>query len=214
MSPNIKIVNYTKEDYEEVIHLFKSDCYEHISYGIRQGWKKPRVAMFLSTSFPLIPISIKYAIICLILLWFFHAYCVYWRIYYSYNSFHMSTDMQDRELQFWTTPPNGYLLAKMNDTVVGMVSFQHIDEQTAELNRMSVGVQYRRLGIGKMLTKELIQLLKKQGYKKVVLTTTSFQVDSHRFYENLGFAHTRNIYLGFPDNCSGVYVLEYIYNLV
>ena len=138
------------------------------------------------------------------------------RIFYGYNSFHMSTDMKDIELQFWTTPPNAYLLAKVNDTVVGMVSFQHIDEQTAELNRLSVDIQYRRLGIAKMLTENLIQLVRKQGYRKVVATTTSNQVGAHRFYENLGFANTRIIYFGsfMSDYLSGMHVLEYIYNVV
>ena len=215
MLPNIKIVNYTKEDYEEVVSIFKNGCYERISYSLRHGWKKPKVALFLSTSFLLIPISIKSAIICLILLWSLHAYSIY-RIFYGYNSFHMSTDMKDIELQFWTTPPNAYLLAKVNDTVVGMVSFQHIDEQTAELNRLSVDIQYRRLGIAKMLTENLIQLVRKQGYRKVVATTTSNQVGAHRFYENLGFANTRIIYFGsfMSDYLSGMHVLEYIYNVV
>ena len=215
MSPNIKIVNYTKEDYEEVVSIFKNGCYERISYSLRHGWKKPKVALFLSTSFLLIPISIKSAIICLILLWSLHAYSIY-RIFYGYNSFHMSTDMKDIELQFWTTPPNAYLLAKVNDTVVGMVSFQHIDEQTAELNRLSVDIQYRRLGIAKMLTENLIQLVRKQGYRKVVATTTSNQVGAHRFYENLGFKNTRIIYFGsfMSDYLSGMHVLEYIYNVV
>ena len=215
MSPNIKIVNYTKEDYEEVVSIFKNGCYERISYSLRHGWKKPKVALFLSTSFLLIPISIKSAIICLILLWSLHAYSIY-RIFYGYNSFHMSTDMKDIELQFWTTPPNAYLLAKVNDTVVGMVSFQHINEQTAELNRLSVDIQYRRLGIAKMLTENLIQLVRKQGYRKVVATTTSNQVGAHRFYENLGFANTRIIYFGsfMSDYLSGMHVLEYIYNVV
>ena len=215
MSSNIKIVNYTKEDYEEVVSIFKNGCYERISYSLRHGWKKPKVALFLSTSFLLIPISIKSAIICLILLWSLHAYSIY-RIFYGYNSFHMSTDMKDIELQFWTTPPNAYLLAKVNDTVVGMVSFQHIDEQTAELNRLSVDIQYRRLGIAKMLTENLIQLVRKQGYRKVVATTTSNQVGAHRFYENLGFANTRIIYFGsfMSDYLSGMHVLEYIYNVV
>ena len=128
----------------------------------------------------------------------------------------MSTDMKDIELQFWTTPPNAYLLAKVNDTVVGMVSFQHIDEQTVELNRLSVDIQYRRLGIAKMLTENLIQLVRKQGYRKVVATTTSNQVGAHRFYENLGFANTRIIYFGsfMSDYLSGMHVLEYIYNVV
>ena len=215
MSSNIKIVNYTKEDYEEVVSIFKNGCYERISYSLRHGWKKPKVALFLSTSFLLIPISIKSAIMCLILLWSLHAYSIY-RIFYGYNSFHMSTDMKDRELQFWTTPPNAYLLAKVNDTVVGMVSFQHIDEQTVELNRLSVDIQYRRLGIAKMLTENLIQLVRKQGYRKVVATTTSNQVGAHRFYENLGFANTRIIYFGsfMSDYLSGMHVLEYIYNVV
>ena len=128
----------------------------------------------------------------------------------------MNTDMKDRELKFWTTPPNAYLLAKVNDTVVGMVSFQHIDEQTVELNRLSVDIQYRRLGIAKMLTENLIQLVRKQGYRKVVATTTSNQVGAHRFYENLGFANTRIIYFGsfMSDYLSGMHVLEYIYNVV
>ena len=117
MSPNIKIVNYTKEDYEEVVSIFKNGCYERISYSLRHGWKKPKVALFLSTSFLLIPISIKSAIICLILLWSLHAYSIY-RIFYGYNSFHMSTDMKNRVRRFWTTPSNAYPLAKVSLFIV------------------------------------------------------------------------------------------------
>ena len=122
--------------------------------------------------------------------------------------------MKDRELTFWTTPPNAFLLAKIDEKVIGMVSFQHQDDQTAELNRMSVHTQFRRLGIAKILTEELVEMLRDRGYKRVIASTTINQVGAHRLYENLGFRHNRDISLGsLFSYLSGVYVLEYVYDL-
>ena len=80
---------------------------------------------------------------------------------------------------------------------------------------MSLHSDFRRLGIAKTLTEELMKMLKNRGYKSVIASTTCNQVDAHRFYEKLGFRHNKDILLGsfLSDYCSGVYVLEYIYDL-
>ena len=51
---------------------------------------------------------------------------------------HLNTDLQDKEMKFWTTPPHFLLVATLEDQVVGMVSIQTKSENTSELNRLSV----------------------------------------------------------------------------
>ena len=211
---SIKIVNYATEDYDEVLPIFKSGAYSPITHAIKNNWKRPRVALFLSSALLLIPFSVKYAIMCLLLFWCFHAYCVCRR----YDEFYdrcLRTDIKDRQLKFWTTLPNMYFLAKIGGKVVGMVAAQHKDEYRAKLTRMYVDENFRRLGIAKMLTEYLIQILKKRGYKNAIAVTTSPQVGAHRFYETFGFKHSRDFKIGtfLADYFTGVYLIEYIYDL-
>ena len=65
--------------------------------------------------------------------------------------------------------------------------FKIPDEKDCELRRMSVHPDYRRLGIGKMLLIQLKTYAKEQGFKRVVLTTTTYQHEAIAGYEKFGF---------------------------
>ena len=72
MAADIKIVGYTPEDYDPVIRMFKSGTYEHIYHGIMNGVTKPKVQLFMGTSVLILPFSVKYALIWLLVTWCIH----------------------------------------------------------------------------------------------------------------------------------------------
>ena len=51
---------------------------------------------------------------------------------YFFSRHHLSTDMKDPELKFWTTKPNVFLIAVHEETkkVVGCISYREIASDT------------------------------------------------------------------------------------
>ena len=81
-------------------------------------------------------------------------------------------------------------VAEWGGNVVGMVGLVHNESHkpgVAELQRMSVSPVCRRMGIARKLLDELLQHAKKQGFEKIVLTTTSAQTPAIRLYKKYGF---------------------------
>ena len=207
----IEIIHYNSKYYDEVITIFQDRKIQQVWHGLKNAWKSPKIIAYFLLSILLAPISLEFSFSYLISLFSIHAYSVF-QIFYGYGQTHMKTDMKDKNLTFWTTEPNAYLLALVDNQVVGMVAFQHIDSQVAELNRMTVLQNYRRLGIARQLTEKCLEMLKNRGYQKVVLTTTNLNFEAHWFYTKMGFQHTRNLKFGsvLSDYFSGVYILEYV----
>ncbi|KAF9940376.1 hypothetical protein BGZ75_004140 [Mortierella antarctica] len=72
-------------------------------------------------------------------------------------------------------------------------SFTMPRESDAELRRLSVHPDYRRLGISKILVEKLIEHAKEQGFKRVVLSTTMVQKEALVGYIRRGFEKERLI---------------------
>ncbi|KAF9133753.1 hypothetical protein BGX30_012182 [Mortierella sp. GBA39] len=66
-------------------------------------------------------------------------------------------------------------------------SFEEPSEFDAELRRLSVHPNYRRLGIAKLLIQTLKDSAKKQGFKRVILSTTIHQSEALVGYIRFGF---------------------------
>ena len=109
--------------------------------------------------------------------------------YYSslFFSLHLKTDLLDREMKFWTTPPHFLLVATLNNSVVGIISIQKKTETISELNRLSVSSNFRGLGIAKALTEATLAKCKELGFKSVYLETSDIQVVASKLYEKYGF---------------------------
>jgi hypothetical protein len=50
--------------------------------------------------------------------------------------------MKDPELKFWTSPPNGFLVATntYDDKVIGCIAYKKNSDSTLELNRLVVNI--------------------------------------------------------------------------
>lgn len=89
------------------------------------------------------------------------------------------------------------LVAEVNQKIIGAVwvrimnDYGHIDNTTPSL-AMSVFKEYRGLGVGTALLKELISLLKSKGYSRISL---SVQKDNYavKMYQQVGFTILKEV---------------------
>ncbi|KAF8945473.1 hypothetical protein BGZ47_002537 [Haplosporangium gracile] len=70
-------------------------------------------------------------------------------------------------------------------------TFEQPSEFDAELRRLSVHPNYRRLGIAKLLMQTLKDSAKEQGFKRVILSTTIHQSEALMGYIRFGFERER-----------------------
>ncbi|KAG0366802.1 hypothetical protein BC939DRAFT_462149 [Gamsiella multidivaricata] len=67
-------------------------------------------------------------------------------------------------------------------------TFKAADKGDAELRRLSVDINYRRLGISRMLMEHLVKYAKAEGFRRVWFSTTFFQKAALHGYIRFGFA--------------------------
>ena len=98
--------------------------------------------------------------------------------------------MEDKELRFWTTNGNHFLVASLKsqpEKVIGCVAYQDIGSGTIEVNRLSVDSGFRGLGIAKSLMDTVFYAAKKSGHTRVYLVTSNGHESAIQLYRKLGF---------------------------
>lgn len=80
-----------------------------------------------------------------------------------------------------------FLLARHNNTIIGMGGLRNVDQTTAEIKRMRVKPQYQGQGIGKLILDALIKKAKALGYHKIILDTAVKQTAAQHLYQSRGF---------------------------
>ena len=129
---------------------------------------------------------------------------------------HLTTDMKDPSLEFWTTPPNVFLVAATESgKIVGCISYRQIKNDTVEMHRTSVHNEFRNLGIGRKLVQALIDTAKENGYDVLYLETSNAQMNARRLYERMNFKFLHYMGLEWPglDYVTGIKVCAYLMNL-
>ena len=106
-----------------------------------------------------------------------------------------TNELYDENLEYWTTSPNTFLVAKSTESgkTIGFVSYIKIDLYTVQLNRLAVDQDFRQLKIGEKLVKTLIDVAIKNGYNTMYLDTSEPQKAGQRLYEKLGFKYLRSL---------------------
>ncbi len=100
-------------------------------------------------------------------------------------------ELQEYIVDFGTRKHDRALVAEMQGQIVGTIwvrimnDYGHLDEDTPSL-AMSVYQDYRGLGIGTALLKELLLVLKSQGYPKVSLSVQKANY-AVKMYQTAGF---------------------------
>lgn len=79
-----------------------------------------------------------------------------------------------------------YIVAKINDTIVGFAGFITMYDE-ADISNIVVNKNYRHLGIGTLLLKNLITLAKSQNLVALNLEVNSLNIFAINLYKNLNF---------------------------
>ena len=122
--------------------------------------------------------------------------------------------MKDKELKYWTTAPNIFLVAETESgRVVGCISYKQISPNTVEMHRLSVDFLFRKLGIGRILVKTLLNTAKANGYDTVYLET--WPRPAQKLYEKMKFQflHGKTNISPVVDFFTGMKLLCYIYRI-
>lgn len=86
---------------------------------------------------------------------------------------------------------NGEFLVGLQDNkVICMGAFKKIDDETAEIKRIRIEIEYQGRGIGGLLLTALENSARTKAYKRVVLDTTSRQVPAQKLFRRNGYIET------------------------
>ena len=82
------------------------------------------------------------------------------------------------------------LIAEYEDGLVGTGTIVPVDEHVAEIKRMSVHADCRRIGVGRAIADELVAIAERWGKSRVVLETSADWDAVVDFYLGCGFVLT------------------------
>ena len=106
----------------------------------------------------------------------------------SYVQSSLSDDLIDIRKHYLDSLSNHFWVAEVDGRVKGMAGIQSIGDGAAELRRMSVDRDMRRLGIGSKLLSVAEAFCNELGHKSIRLTTVTLLAPAIALYENCGFA--------------------------
>ena len=87
----------------------------------------------------------------------------------------------------YSLPEGCLLLAFYKNKLAGCVALRKFDEGMCEMKRLYVRSGYREKGIGKALTKQILNTARKLGYTHMRLDTLPFMKEAITLYISLGF---------------------------
>lgn len=87
----------------------------------------------------------------------------------------------------YNKPTGALILAYQNETAIGCVGVRYLDREVAELKRMFVLPEFRKLKIGHRLLEEAVKSSKELGYNKIRLDTLQDMVAARALYQKNGF---------------------------
>ncbi|XP_072263063.1 probable N-acetyltransferase camello [Pyxicephalus adspersus] len=98
------------------------------------------------------------------------------------------------ETYIWK-PNSCFWVAESDGRIVGMVGAQPAPNSDINmtLRRLSVSKDQQRRGIAKALCMTVFNFAQQGGYKRVILDTSTFQINAHKLYQRLGFRITKII---------------------
>ena len=89
--------------------------------------------------------------------------------------------------QQYRQPNGGLILAFKDEQPAGCAGVRKLEEDTAELKRMYVKIEYRGYNIGVGLLERSLKLARELGYKKMRLDTLKNMTKAQSLYQSFGF---------------------------
>ncbi|KAM3937573.1 putative N-acetyltransferase 8B [Leptodactylus fuscus] len=183
---------YKESDLPSVREIFTTGCCEHIFPTFRHALRQPHnwLLLLVAHLLPLVTtgsllLSILSGASVSFILWFPGR-----QFFYLYAKKALSGDLTDIRKYYLEKEGHGFWVVELEGEVVGMVAAVPVNtryEKNVELKRMSVSRNHRGKGIAKLLCRAVIDFARRSGYKAVILSTTTVQVDGLKLYEKMGF---------------------------
>lgn len=80
-----------------------------------------------------------------------------------------------------------FILAIIDQRVIGSIAYKNLGENIAELKRVYVYPEYRGKGISQAMLNEILKDLKEKGFKKIIIETWAKFSRGISFYEKNDF---------------------------
>ncbi len=92
----------------------------------------------------------------------------------------------------WTVEPfeqpgSGFMIAWIGDEAAGCGAFKPMEAGVAEVNRIYVRPEFRRMGVAKAIMAQVAEEARAHGYSTLRLETGTLQPDAVSLYEGLGY---------------------------
>jgi len=84
-------------------------------------------------------------------------------------------------------PLGSFIIAKENENVIGCVGLKNLDNKICEMKRLYVLDNYKGQGIGKILTRKIIEEAKLKNYEIMRLDTLNTMEAALKIYFTSGF---------------------------
>lgn len=94
----------------------------------------------------------------------------------------------------YVEPSGALLIAEDGIQVLGCVALRELNDGICEMKRLYIRPQYRRRGIGRLLSQNIIEKAITMGYSIMRLDTLNILKEANRLYESLGFKKTSPYY--------------------
>ncbi|XP_049641063.1 putative N-acetyltransferase 8B [Suncus etruscus] len=212
------IRKYREPDHEQIVGLYSKSILEHAPTTFHHLLKLPRTlvlllggplsVLLLSGSWPLTVLAF---LLLLTALKYFAK-----KPWSQYIVMSLNTDMSDISKYYFSERGSCFWVAESEGQVVGMVGALPVKEPALrrvhlELLHMCVDLGHRGQGIAKALVKTVLQFGQDEGYRAIVLSTTSMQHSALALYQGLGFQKTGELYYSLIWRLAEITFINFIY---
>ena len=94
----------------------------------------------------------------------------------------------------YTPPGGGLLIAVDGERTVGTVAIRRLSPEICEMKRLYVKPEARGMGLGRALSRQIVETAKEIGYSKMRLDTLDKLTSALRLYTSMGFKKIRPYY--------------------
>ena len=92
---------------------------------------------------------------------------------------------------YFNCQESGFWVSEFDNTIVGMIGVQKMNDSSAEVRRLRVRDMFRRKGIGSALMKHAISFCREKQFLKVVLDVRLEREPAIKMFDSFGFLHGR-----------------------
>jgi len=92
---------------------------------------------------------------------------------------------------YFNCQESSFWVAEFDNTIVGMIGVQKMNDSSAEVRRLRVRNKFQRNGIGSALMKHAISFCREKQFLKVVLDVRLERDPAIKMFDSFGFLHGR-----------------------